>query len=80
MVLTPTDALTSRGFYITLRSWIGDTAHLAARLQSENGGLKGAVCAERHGAQRRTHQGKSPRAPEETRSFSSAQGWWKHQT
>ena len=40
MVLTPTDALTSRGFYITLGSWIEDTAHatLAARLQSENGG------------------------------------------
>ena len=29
----------SRGFYITLGSWIGDTAHLAARLQLENGGL-----------------------------------------
>ena len=39
MVLMSTDALTSRGFYITLGSWIGDTAHLAARLQSENGGL-----------------------------------------
>ena len=40
MVLMSTDALTSRGFYITLGSWIGDTAHLAARLQLENGGLK----------------------------------------
>ena len=45
MVLTPTDALTSRGFYITLGNWIGDTAHLAARLQSENGGLKVYACS-----------------------------------
>ena len=35
MVLMSTDALTSRGFYITLgTSWIGDTAHLAACLSS----------------------------------------------
>ena len=40
MVLMSTAALTSRAFYITLGSWIEDTAHLAARLQSENGGLK----------------------------------------
>ena len=42
MVLTPNDTpYTSHAFYITLGSWIEDTAHLAARLQLENGGLSG---------------------------------------
>ena len=36
--LMPTDAL-----FFSLGSWIGDTAHLAARLQSENGGLLSAM-------------------------------------
>ena len=35
----PTDAFTSRAFYITLGSGIEVTAYLAARLQLENGGL-----------------------------------------
>ena len=39
MVLMPTEPCLPRVLYITLGSWIEDTAHLAARLQSENGGL-----------------------------------------
>ena len=34
------DRALPRVLYITLGSWIEDTAHLAARLQLENGGLR----------------------------------------